>query len=179
MTPNSRRQWEQYWQEMIELKFAACYISLYRGYLSNWVTYLGVLKAVASSVGIAGWAIWRQYAFAWAVIIAAAQVADALKEVFPFIKRHKAASELTATYDNLFIDTQLEWENIISGRFTDDQITNRLHKLRKLQREAERRNFPEGLAKKPELAKQAKEHTEEYFLKTYRSAQSAVDSENL
>ncbi len=162
---------------MIELKFAACYIQLYRNYLSKWVSCLGILKAVASSVGIAGWVVWRQYAFIWAVIIAASQVADALKEVFPFTKRHKAASELTSTYDNLFIDAQLEWENIISGRFTDDQIINRLHKLRKLRLDAERSSFPEGLAEKSDLVKQAKEHAQQYFSTTYLSAQGTAASE--
>src|SRR5436189_2018493 len=101
MTSTLRRQQEQYWQAMIELKVAATYIRLYRDYLSRWVMGLGILKAVASSVGIAGWAIWTKYAFMWAVIIAASQVADALKEVFPFTKRHKVASELTSTYPSL------------------------------------------------------------------------------
>lgn len=171
MPANLNRQLEQYWQTMTELKFAACYIRLYRNYLSRWVMYLGILKAVASSVGIAGWAIWTKYGFIWGAIIAAAQVTDALKDVFPFAKRHKAASELTSTYDNLFIDVQLEWESILSGRFTDDQISSRLHKLRKLRLEAEWRNFPEGLAEKPELVKEAKEHAQDYFAKSYPTAQ--------
>jgi hypothetical protein len=32
----------------------------------------------------------------------------------------------------------LEWENIFSGRYTDDQIMNLRHKLMKLQHEVER-----------------------------------------
>ena len=131
------------------------------------VAWLGTLKAVASSVGIAGWAVWNKYYFMWAVIIAASQVADALKEVFPFAKKHKAASELALALAGLFIDVQLEWENIVSGRFTDEQVLNRLYKLRKLRFDAERTGFPDGLALRTDLQDQAKRNAEEYFRTNY------------
>jgi hypothetical protein len=37
--------------------------------------------------------------FVWGANIAASQVADALKDVFPFAKKHKAASALAMTLD--------------------------------------------------------------------------------
>jgi hypothetical protein len=152
---------------MINLKADASYIRFYRDSQSRWVTGLGALKAIASSTGIAAWVVWREYAFVWAAIIAAAQVADALKDVFPFAKKHKAASEHTATLDSLFIDAQLEWENIFSGKYTDDEIKMRLHRLRKLQLDAETRNFPDGLAERKALLARAKEAANTLFLATY------------
>lgn len=152
---------------MVELKVASSYIRLYRDYLGKWVTGLGTLKAVASSVGIAAWVVWKEYAFLWAAIIAASQVADALKEVIPFSKKHKGASELTLALTSLFIDAQLEWENIFSGRYTNDEIINRLHKLRKLQLEAEGKSFPEGLAEKASLFEDAQRTAKDYFTGTY------------
>jgi len=166
-TLDLHRQQKLYWDEMYELRVAAGYIRLYRDYLGKWVTGLGVLRAVASSVGIAAWAIWRQYAFVWGAIIAAAQVADALKDVFPFIKKHKAASEHAITLANLFIDVQLEWESVFSGRYTNDAIMKRLHQLRKLQLEAESRSFPDGLATRDILLDRAKEEAAEYLAATY------------
>jgi hypothetical protein len=93
---------------MIELKVEAAYIRRYRDDLGRKVTVLATLKAVASSAGIAAWAIWKEYAFFWGAIIAASQVADALKEVFPFTKIHKAASGHAISLNSLFIDTQLD-----------------------------------------------------------------------
>ena len=136
---------------MIELKVAASYIRHYRDYLGKWVTGLGTLRAIASSGSIAAWALWKEYAFVWGTIIAASQVVDALKDVFPFTKKHKAASEHTITLGSIFIDAQLEWENIFSGRYTDDQIMNRRHELMKLQHDAERNSFPDGLATEASL----------------------------
>lgn len=152
---------------MIGLKIAAGYIRRYRDDLGRWVTGLGTVKAIASSGSIAAWAIWREYAFVWGAIIAASQVVDALKDVFPFTKTHKAASEHAITLGSIFIDAQLEWENIFSGRYTDEQIADRQHKLRKLQHDAERHNFPSGLATKIALFKEAEVEAQEYFVSMY------------
>jgi hypothetical protein len=164
---NAHRQQQLYWNQMIELRVAAGYIRRYRDRLGGWVTRLGTLKAIASSGGIAAWAIWREHAFVWGTIIAASQVADALKEVFPFTKTHKAASEHAITLDSIFIDAQSEWESIFSGRYSNDQIINRRHKLMKLQHDAERHNFPYGLAAKTALFAEAQQEARDYFAATY------------
>jgi hypothetical protein len=161
------RQQRLYWNEMINLKADASYIRLYRDSQGRWVTRLGTLKAVASSSSIAAWVIWQQYAFVWGAIIAASQLADALKDVFPFAKENKAASTHAMTLDNLFNDTQLEWENIFSGRYSDNEIMTRLHKLRKLQLDALQRNFPDGLPANDAFLAQAKQEAEAYFKSTY------------
>lgn len=99
--PDPHRQQRLYWNEMVNLKADASYIRLYRDSQGRWVTWLGALKAIASSAGIAAWVVWQEYAFVWGAIIAASQLADALKDVFPFAKKHKAASALSMTLDNL------------------------------------------------------------------------------
>jgi hypothetical protein len=160
-------QQKQYWEEMVKLKAASLYIRYYRDYLARWVTGIASIRAVASSVSIAGWAIWHNLSFVWASIIAASQVADALKEVFPMAKQHKAAGDLAAILENLFIDAQLEWDNIFSGKYTNEQISTRLHKLRGLRPQAEHRAFPSGLSVRPSLQACAKEDATAYFRETY------------
>jgi len=161
------RQQQLYWNQMYQLKVAAIYIRLYRDHLGKRVTGLGALKAIASCTGIAAWAIWRQYAFVWGAIIAASQVADALKDIFPFSKKHKAACEHAMMLDSLFIDVQLEWESVFSHRFTDDEIMERLHRLRKLQFNAEKLHFPDGLATKVALFDRATQEAWGFFRSTY------------
>jgi hypothetical protein len=167
ITSDPHRQQQLYWKEMINLKADASYIRLYRDSLGRWVTGLGALKAIASCGGIAAWVVWKEYAFVWGAIIAASQVADALKDVFPFAKKHKAASIHSMTLDNLFNDVQLEWENIFSGRYSDEEIMNRLHRLRKQQLDALQHNFPDGLAADDAFLAQAKQEAEAYFRTTY------------
>ncbi len=165
--PDLHRQQKLYWDQMFELKTAASYIRFYRDSLGRWVTGLGALKAIASCAGIAAWVIWKEHAFVWGAIIAASQVVDALKDVFPFAKKHKAACEHTVTLANLFIDVQLEWETVFAGRYNDDEIMKRLHQLRKMQLDAESRNFPDGLAERADLLDRAKQDATEYLSATY------------
>jgi len=164
---NPHRQQQLYWAQMIELKVAVSYIRMYRDYLGKWVTGLGTLRAIASSGSIAAWALWKEYAFVWGAIIAASQVLDALKDVFPFTKKHKAASAHTIALGGMFIDAQLEWENIFSGRYSDDQIMKLRHKLMKLQHDAERSSFPDGLATRVTLFAHAQQDAKDYFTATY------------
>jgi hypothetical protein len=167
LAANPHRQQQLYWTQMIELKVAIAYMRRYRDYLGKWTTGLGTVKAVASSGGIAGWAVWHEYAFVWGLIIAASQVTDALRDVFPFTKKHKAASAHTMALESLFIDAQLEWENIFSGRYTDEEIMRRCHKLMKLQLEAESDSFPDGLATQESLFAQAQQEAKDYFKVKY------------
>jgi hypothetical protein len=162
------RQQDLYWNELVELKVAVSYIQRYRDHLSRWVTFIGAIRAIASSVSIAAWAIWKQYAFLWGLIIAVAQVADALREVFPFTKAHKAASEHAVALNALFIDAQLEWEGVLTGSYADDQIMKRLHKLRKLRHDADSHSFPQGLKSNKSLFAKAEEDAKRYVAITYK-----------
>ena len=154
---------------MVELKVASAYNRRYRDYLGRWVTSIGTIRAIASSGSIAAWALWKDYAFVWASIIAVSQVLDALKEVFPVTKRHKAASEHANSLGTILIDAQLEWEKIFMGIYTEVETVNLRHKLMKLQHDAERTNFPDGLSERASDFALAQQEAMAYFRTTYGS----------
>jgi hypothetical protein len=80
------REQQIFWSEFTQLKTDACYIRDYRNSLNNWVTVFAAIRAIASTSSIGAWLIWKRYALLWAGLLAAAQLIDALKNVFPFIK---------------------------------------------------------------------------------------------
>jgi len=162
------RQQALYWKKMSDLRIAADYVRRYRDDCGHWMTVFGTVRAIASSASIAGWAIWHQLAFFWAVIIAGSQVLDALRKVFPVAKRHKAAGELTVTLDRLFIDAQLEWEGIFAGKYTEEQIAKRLHTLRTLHHQAECHCFPDGLPDREDFFRLAQDEAAAFFSETYK-----------
>ncbi len=164
---NPLRAPDLYWKELQQLKAACVCMRLYRNRLGRRVRAVEIIKAVASSGGIAGWVIWKEYPFVWTGIIAAAQVLDAIKGVFPFAKSHKAASDLTVALEVLYIDAEDEWESIHAGRLSADAITKRRTKLRKLQLAEERRYFPEGVELPPDLIRLATEDANAYFEVTF------------
>lgn len=138
------RQQNLYFNELWQLKVQCEYIRRYRDILSWRVHAFGTLRAVASSGGIGGWVIWKDLAFIWGAIIAVSQVADAVKDQFPFTARQKAATGLLMELDALFIQTLFEWESVFSGKFTTEEITERRRKLMDLQHNLQWKHFPTG-----------------------------------
>jgi hypothetical protein len=162
-----RRQPDLYWREMEQLKAASVCIRLCRNRLARQVRWLELVKVIASSGGIAGWVVWKDYPFLWSGIIAAAQLLDATKNVFPFAKEHKAASDLTIALELIFIDSQLEWEKIYTGKVPEDDIMEARRKMQRLRLDAERKHFPEGFQPPPKLLALAAEETQTYMSLTY------------
>ena len=80
----------------------------------------------------------------WGGIIAAAQVADSLKDVFPFTARHKAATELLSSLEVLVIDTLFEAEEIRAGRYEPMDVAERRRVLMKTHHDIETKHFPGG-----------------------------------
>jgi hypothetical protein len=158
-----------YWNEMVNLKALCFYHELYRDVQARWLTRFGFIKAIATSSTIAGWVIWQDYAIIWGAIIAASQLIDALRDVFPHAKSRKSSADLVNTLDGLFNDARVEFERISSGNITPDEAIASWRKLQKFCHSAETKYFPEGLAKKPGLKAEADRQTEAFFNQFYGS----------
>lgn len=118
--------------------------------MARRVRTVELIKAIGSSGGIA-----------------ASQLLDATKHVFPFARQHKAASDLTVALELLCIDAEAEWESIYAARVPDEAITARKALLAKLQLEAEHRHFPEGFAPGQKLIDLATAEANAYLSITY------------
>ena len=164
---DEKRQADLYWRQIEQLKGAAVCIRLYRNRLARRVRTVEIIKAVASSGAVAGWFASDSYKLLWGCIIAAAQLLDVLKDVFPFAKLHRQAASLTVALELLLIDAEDEWEKIHIGKIVDEAIIERRTRLRKLQLEAEQKHFPEGFEPDRKMVALATEETRTYFLITY------------
>jgi hypothetical protein len=156
-----------YWAQLRQVKAAGIYMRLYRNRLAKQVRTIELIKAVSSSGAITGWVVWKDLPFLWSAIIAAAQLLDALKGVFPFAKLHRAAGDLTVAMETIWIDADAEWTDIYAGRLTDQEVSKRLQKLRKLALDAEKKHFPDGFESDPKIAALAEQATAGYFEITY------------
>jgi hypothetical protein len=160
----SHRQQDLYLTEVYQLLVALDYMRRYRTFLARRVTWFGALRAIASSTAIGAWAVWQSYPMVWGGVIAAAQVADALKDVFPFTARHRAANDLVVTLEALRIEALYEAERVYAGQFTDDEITELRRKLMRLRHEADVKHFPMGnLPERTDLLALADEAAAAYF----------------
>lgn len=148
MTAAALRLPEAYWQELQQLKARVICARLYRNQLGRRVRAVELVKAFASSGAIGGWVIWHDLPFVWATIIAASQILDAVKGVFSFTKLHRAAADLAVAMEVIWIDAETEWAGIYAGKLSDDEISKRLAKLRKLQLETEHKHWGSSPARR-------------------------------
>lgn len=157
-----------YWSELVQLKVSCEYIRRYRDRLGAWVMWFAIIRAVVSVGALGTWAAVKAYPMLWGGIIAGAQVADALQNAMTFTARYRGTSALTVALDALFIDCQMEWEDIYGGRLDEGEIAKRRHAMMKRRAEADAKNLPGGLPVKKKLFALAEADAKAYFTNTYK-----------
>ena len=65
---------EKYWYYMVQVKSSIFYLDIYAERSYKWDRRINAYGAIASSSSIAAWAIWKDFSYIWAVIIAISQV---------------------------------------------------------------------------------------------------------
>ncbi len=149
------RQQALYWAELTDLKVACEYIRLYRDHLARVTNRMTLFRGGVSIVALGTWIAVKSYPIVWGAIITASQMTELLQQTIPFTQRQRGTNAFCAALDALFIDAQMEWEDIYGGKLDEDEINRRRHRLMKLRHEAEVKNLPDGLPLKKSLLRLA------------------------
>jgi hypothetical protein len=167
MSDDARRQAGLNWKQLAQLKSAAICIRLYRNRLARSVRAAELIKVFGSSGAIAGWVVWKDWPMLWSGIIAAAQLLDATRHVFPFARLHKAAGEMTVALELLCIDAEAEWAEIERANMPDTAITERRKRVAKLRVETEYKLFPDGFEPSETMKRKARSEAHAYPTANY------------
>jgi hypothetical protein len=132
---------QNYWNQLVLLKTIACFVRRYRDEQGRWITRIGIFKAVVTSGTIGAWAIWKDYAFIWGVLLGVAQVLDAAKEFIPQTTNRRGAAECVTVLETMLIDAQFEWYEIFAGKHQAGEIMERWRKLARFMTETEENSF--------------------------------------
>jgi hypothetical protein len=116
---------QTYWNQLVLVKVVACYVRRYRDEQAWWIDRIGLFKAIVTSSTIGAWVIWKDYAFAWAVLLGITQVLDAVNDYIPQTKHRHAASEFVSSIESVIIDARFEWHSIYSGQYSSVDIMER------------------------------------------------------
>jgi hypothetical protein len=158
---------ETYWNQLVLLKVVSGYVRRHRDAQAWWINKIGLFKAIATSGTIGAWAVWKEYAFVWGLVLGAAQILDAAKDYIPRIKNRRNASDFVSVIENIIIDARFEWYEIFDGKYPADEIMARWRKLAKLLLETEGKYFPDGLPDDPGRQRLAEQDASAYFLSNY------------
>jgi hypothetical protein len=159
---------DKYWREMDQLKTHTIYLELYLEDTISKDRYLNMFLAIASSGSIATWAFWQEHTMVWAGIIAASQVAQAIKPFLPYTKRLKAMTAVTNDLEALFISMETHWFDVYEYKLSDEDI----HKLHMSFKEKKRQILQKHLGSESVSAP----HEEKYKTKAQSISKSYFTS---
>ena len=155
---------ELYRRELVETRASYEYIDLYRTTLRRWNTRLDAVRIIATSGGLASWAIFQSYPWIWAGIIGAAQLADIANKIVPIGSQYDAATDFLHELDKIIIQALADWERVQRGQLDIEDIDDLRRKLMESRSAAEKRCFSKfGLPEKAHLKHLAEERAKAYF----------------
>ncbi|WP_028509512.1 hypothetical protein [Ruminococcus sp. NK3A76] len=134
---------ERYWSSLTDKKFALYYIDAHFAKSIQINRTIKIIMAIASCSSIAAWAIWKQLAFVWGVIIAISQVVGVINEYLPYQKRIEDISSLKSEWSVIFLSMEKEWLNVSNGNMTEGEINDLLFQFEKEWNEADDKYFQE------------------------------------
>lgn len=103
---------DKYWAMYTELKHKEKYYLYYQQSSKFKDGVINGVCLVASCASIASWGIWSEYPVVWALIIALAQVIQAVKPLLPFSQQITALRFLNPELSSLLIDIDHSWDSV-------------------------------------------------------------------
>lgn len=143
---------KQYWSLLITVKTEAFYFANYAIITEKWNRSIDMGLAIASSLSIAGWVIWNEFAWVWGIIIMSSQVIVAIKHLMPYKIRLKLLNDLYIITAKISLAIEKEWFSIAEGKLTDEEIHNLISYFKnKLFEDREKTRKSKILEKKPKI----------------------------
>ncbi|KGK42723.1 hypothetical protein LH51_04740 [Nitrincola sp. A-D6] len=159
----------RYWNQLKELKVHVFYLQNYAVQQQQYDQWINIFLAVTSSTSIAAWAVWKDYQFAWALIIAASQVITAVKPLLPYRKRMAALNSLGDEISKLSLSSERDWYFVAEGKWTEEEIHKRWSDLKEKSFAAERKCLSGiALPKNRSALEKAQEEADLYLESTYQ-----------
>ena len=121
----------QYWVELQNLKAHVYYLELYQTRSENIERWISIVLAVASAGSIGGWAIWKEYAFVWGVLIMLSQVVSVVYRFLPFKARIKPLSTAGIELSILSDEAEKGWFDVAQGELSEREINDKRFAIRK------------------------------------------------
>ncbi len=113
---------QKYWNQLKELKVHVYYAQHYAVKQNKYDQIINIFLAISSSSSIAAWALWKEYQFVWAFIIAASQVVTAIKPLLPYKKRLSALNKLGDMLSLIALKAERDWYFVSEGKWNEELI---------------------------------------------------------
>ena len=128
---------DKYWAMYTDLKFKERYYCRYQTHVKRLNGALNGFCIIISASSIAGWSIWNQFPLLWGLLLAMAQIIQAIKSLLPFSRQEIALRFLIPELRKLVNDIDHEWDSVTRLDETEkqacdmisDKVCQRYHEL--------------------------------------------------
>lgn len=159
---------ERFWKEFYESVYVVNYTNLYLGETERIDRRFKIFLALSSSASIGAWAVWKDYATVWVVIIAASQILSVMITYLPYRERIKGLVGVRNELGELAIHMESKWSDVMAGELTSKQIDEIQLENRARRQRSVQKYFPLSTPPvKPKLAKEAEGNALKYFNRYY------------
>ena len=158
----------RYWKELYQLIVHVNYLEIYMEKSEGMNRAINIFLAITSSGSICGWAIWDEYDFIWAIIIAASQLLNAIKQFLPYRTRLKAISGILRELGELLTSAEMKWFDVAEGNLTEEEINKLQFEVRKKETQSLQKHLGENtLPMKKKYFSEAEQLAEIYIQNFY------------
>ena len=154
---------EQYWKEMYQLKSHINFIELQVKKSEKLDRSIKMILAISSSSSISAWAIWHQFSWIWALIIAISQVISTIKTFLPYKSRVKSYSSLLIDLEQIFLKAEYKWHDISEGLLTSSEINELRFEIRKDKLASLNKYIKTSIPANKKMQSSAEESAKNYF----------------
>jgi len=159
---------QKFWNQLKELKVHSYYIQNYAVNQNKYEQAMNIFLAITSSSSIAAWALWKEYDYIWAFIIAASQVITAIKPLLPYKKRLAALHKLGDSLAQLSLSAEKDWFFVSESKWTEEEIHSKWADLKAKALSAEKKSLSGiTLPKNKKALIKAEEEADLYLASTY------------
>lgn len=154
----------RYWKELYQIKVHSNYLELYLQDSEMKDRWVNIFLAITSSGSIAGWAIWQHAAMFWAIIIAASQVVNVIKNFLPYKARMKSLAGVIHEFEDIVLFAENSWFGVSEGKLTEEEIHKLQFDVRAQKTKALKKHLGSNtLPEKSRLLKKALRSADTYF----------------
>jgi len=157
----------QYWKELYQLKTHIGFIERQLEKSERIDRFFKILLALASSSSIGAWAIWNEYSWVWAGIIAFSQVVTAVMPFLPYKSRIKSYSSLLNELEELMIQAEFKWHAISEGTLTATEINKARFGIRTTKQKLLKKHIATTIPTDNKFHEQAEAAASEYLNNFY------------
>lgn len=154
---------EVYWQYLLQVRTNVEYLDVYAEGLYRNDRKIRSVCGITSSVVMALWTMFGNWALLWGTIISAVQVFGVVRDIYSFAERNKVLRDAGVDMKQVFYRMEQDWYEVASGNVSNEHISRTLFAYKREVCSIEERYLSVSIVEKEKYLRNAEARCIKYF----------------